>query len=356
MNSKRGISGVVVTILIVVIGIASVGVLYQFLIQPIMEREAEKARLETECMDISLEVRDVKKLTGNIRIRRGRGGPNDNVTVIATNLRYEDAIEKELDSMNSGWFDIGASKGDEIRYMANIGGYDCLERSVTIRDTTSFVLDDNLVSWWKLDNVDNGIVKDYVGSEKGKAYDIDLVNDDEKGKVIEFDGESNYINLSSEANKGIENITINVWVKTLDAEEENIYSEIDPDGSGDGWEDYLLFRFSEALPDFRLSINGSHPDPGLNFNEWPDDGNWHMVTASYEFNNGLKLYVNGSLDNNLSYDGEPLSLGNDYVQIGKDPRHDNIRHFNGSMSDLTVFNRSLSKNEVENLYFKGRNE
>jgi len=132
MFNKKGISAVVVTILIVVIGIGAVGLLYQFLIEPIMEDQADRGRRETECMEISLEILSVNETSEDLRLRRGRGGPDGNITVSVANLQTEDMEDKQMERMNSDWFDVSASVGHEIRYWGEIEGYECNENSRTI--------------------------------------------------------------------------------------------------------------------------------------------------------------------------------------------------------------------------------
>ncbi|MBU4536487.1 LamG domain-containing protein [Patescibacteria group bacterium] len=78
---------------------------------------------------------------------------------------------------------------------------------------------------------------------------------------------------------------------------------------------------------------------------------WHYISAVYT-NNYLYLYMNGVLIQSADKAGKTLSTNDRFLGIGK--MDEGFYPFDGFISDVKIYNRALSTEEVQLLYDKGR--
>ncbi|MFA5484773.1 MAG: LamG domain-containing protein [Candidatus Pacearchaeota archaeon] len=173
------------------------------------------------------------------------------------------------------------------------------------------------------------------------------VNVTNEGAV--FDGVNGGMNISNSDSLNLANeLTISAWIKS--------------NNFGSGYRVILLktwngrsycFELYSNKLDFSLSQNSattwdllSHLQSlnTLNNNEW------RHVVATY---NGVigKVYVDGNFDNSKSSSGGPIRSTTSNINIGYSSIQE---HINGSISNIKVYNRALSDEEVKLLYEKGR--
>jgi hypothetical protein len=159
-----------------------------------------------------------------------------------------------------------------------------------------------------------------------------------QGIVVNTNNDSFNINDSTTAS-----LTITAWVKHLTTpSEKNIVSKA-PGGIGNnkGW----LFYFSGS-------------SFGVTYNNGSASGQWvgsAAVTAdtwthlSAVFNStGIALYINGVLKNNHVYNRTGSFANSNAVTIGK--RGSTTGTFNGTIDEVRIWNRSLSADEVNQMY------
>ena len=79
-----------------------------------------------------------------------------------------------------------------------------------------------------------------------------------------------------------------------------------------------------------------------------NDGNWHHVVCTYEPSTALRIYIDGSLDNSNTT-SIPATRNNSAanLRIGKD---DFNQYYTGSISEVAVFDYSLSSTQISTLY------
>ncbi len=78
----------------------------------------------------------------------------------------------------------------------------------------------------------------------------------------------------------------------------------------------------------------------------------HLVLVLSQFNNQIRLYVNGTLQATVSLSNGFLSSG--HLIIGAAKYGGNrVDYFNGLIDDVRVYNYGLSDSEVANLYNGG---
>lgn len=180
----------------------------------------------------------------------------------------------------------------------------------------------------------NGIVSGAVLSNNrfGESYG-----------AYNFDGVDDYINIGDSARLSSGG-TISVWIKP-NSTGENLYGRIiDKSTSANSSNGYFLSFYDDK--NIGIGINGADPilradNVILNYNQW-----YHIVAVLASTKK--EIWVNGVLvASNTSSILPPNIAGS--VYIGN--RADNTdRTFSGSISDLKIYNRVLSANEIKSLY------
>lgn len=166
-----------------------------------------------------------------------------------------------------------------------------------------------------------------------------------------FDGVDDFINVSYSGSVDWtgDNITVAAWINTPTPAKN--YGMIVTTGGGvsEGYE--LRFNAATGKPEFLVtgttSPDRASSDTVLNSNTW-----YHLA-GTY---NGsvISLYINGALDKSVSSSGKFIQT-NRTVLIGR--RYDSSSYnFNGTIDEVVIYNRSLTADEVYNLYTYGISE
>ena len=218
----------------------------------------------------------------------------------------------------------------------------------------------SLQGWWKLDasatydGTDWTVPDDSTNSNDGTSSGMTqsaLQQSDLSFKTsispfaFNFDGTSDQINSGS--NLGISGAsprTFSAWMKTTDAG--GGYDVIVATGNtGNGGNNFELdFRNNVIMWErWGLGIMGSVV---------VNDGNWHHACITYD-GNILKLYVDGSEDTGGDF---PYTIGattstDTPVRIGG--MNHSAKYFNGSISNVSVWNAALTSAQVTEIYSEG---
>jgi len=171
--------------------------------------------------------------------------------------------------------------------------------------------------------------------------------------VAQFNGASGYVNAGSGASLNVQGaITVAAWIKpnTIPAagiNQQTIYSRSQIFSflivTYPGGEVYALQSNNcGAWNSYYLT-----PDGAIQISKWA------YVVASYDSSTGAtKVYMNGVLSTGgVQLSGSPLSTcSSAQTYIGE--RTDGY-YFNGSISNLQVYNVSLTANQIQALYLEG---
>jgi hypothetical protein len=162
----------------------------------------------------------------------------------------------------------------------------------------------------------------------------------------EFDGTDDYIDLGAGniLDFGTGDFTISAWVKYnyIPNEYYTIYSK---GGWGLG---EIQFRLQKNTYELLTVIDRDGSGDFLTGNTQLNENIWYYVTTKRE-SGIVYLYINGELDNNKTIGG---NISNSYnAEIGM--RNDiNGDYFNGSISNVKIWDRMLSDEEISYLYNK----
>ena len=151
---------------------------------------------------------------------------------------------------------------------------------------------------------------------------------------------SSYISIPDSPSLDISNsVTLSLWMQT--------------GGGGSGqpfiagkYNYYLRFNDTSSSPQFNFVIQpfvGVVFSPPISLN--PND--WISVVGTYD-GQSIIIYTNGLLAGQLNVIGT-IGNKNQEFRIGENP-DDGFDYFLGSISDVRVYNRAFSSNEVAQLY------
>jgi prepilin-type N-terminal cleavage/methylation domain-containing protein len=170
-----------------------------------------------------------------------------------------------------------------------------------------------------------------------------------QGCSLEFNGSSNYVNIGDILDIGVNDLTIETWIKPL---------TISPAGN-----QYVVSKSNSSTTDGRYAVGMStdgkarvvfDPGSGLAFN-----GNislttsWNHIAAVYDRDDDLSVYVNGAYDvgesisagNGINYDTSiPLIIGGYTSTSG---------FFDGLIDEIRIYEAALTSAQVQSQYYAG---
>jgi len=208
---------------------------------------------------------------------------------------------------------------------------------------------------WNFDEGEGNIIRDSSGN--GNYGTIHNMNENDwvegvSGKALDFDGVNDYISINNDV--WSEEITLEAWIKPRDFGRESAAQR----GR------LIIFKAPNTgyCQDYSLAVatDGNHSWVGLMFGEKEGKfvglcsktkllrNSWYHVAATR--GDGIaRLYINGILDNQKSYDFIPTNHNYD-LKIGRS--HAGFQYFDGIIDEVSIYNRSLSSKEIADNYEK----
>ena len=204
--------------------------------------------------------------------------------------------------------------------------------------------EDGLVGHWKLhgnaidySNNNNGVINGAIPTENRLGNE---------GKALAFNGSNNFVGFPSSVQNqlnGRTEATLSMWVKLNNGNPSVATSGIiQLSGFANTNGNLYPYQGDKLYLDvFRNNRLGPILFPDIDLTEWH-----HLVVTSKPGENGWILYINGEILRR-SYG---LSLIHTNYMTFRIGNNSSSRWLNGSLSDLKLFNRSLSEHEVKMLY------
>lgn len=164
--------------------------------------------------------------------------------------------------------------------------------------------------------------------------------------VFSFDGTSNYIDCGSfslNANAG----TGSAWIKSSNTSDFQMII-----GKYVSSSRQVQFR-TQTDGKIRLILYKSHTVYSLlDSTGTVLDGNWHHVAFTYN-SSGINLYIDGSASGSDTTNFTPVQASTDNFMIGARKISAPQKFFDGSISNVQIFNTALSPTEITTLYNYG---
>ena len=218
-----------------------------------------------------------------------------------------------------------------IFFSATASGYDILNAH-----------GDNVVGSWYFDEGSGSTA--YDSSENGNdgtIYGATWSNDGMLNGSMYFDGSDDYVNIPNDSSLQLtDSMTIMVWIRFE---------------SGGNWNPRIIHKqrsyqiFTEGIYTKRYLKFAINQDPSYivtsSFQLRSDI--WYHIGATYD-KSEMRLYINGELDNSLSYSGN-IAVNTYPVRIGSNS-YNGLDDFKGNIDEIYMLNKSLNSTEI-NDYF-----
>lgn len=168
--------------------------------------------------------------------------------------------------------------------------------------------------------------------------------------VGSFDGASSYINLGNPTVLQLAtSITISAWVKgsTSLSNGAGIYGRSQTSGTSN----YIDFRVSNKRPAFILYDGVHNPDAMDASGFLLNDNKWHFMVGVRDYGNKLYIYIDGVEKANGIDTAGTLTNINVVNKIGL--AVGGVNYWNGLISNIQIYNTSLSASDIQALYIEG---
>jgi hypothetical protein len=209
----------------------------------------------------------------------------------------------------------------------------------------------SLIAYWRLDNgapVADGSLKDYSGFEEDgetrggiSTGSSGILSTDS----IELDGVDDYLSLPS-LRPGT-NFGVSAWFRTSisPGNQEDFAKVFSGETEGSQADYFIQIRPSGQIGGGVYAENGGYQ--GVQSGVVPDQNKWYHVVLTQN-QTDITIFVNGVLESTED-SAEPKDA--DGFAIGQHPQGN--QRFEGKIDEVRVYNRSLSAQDVEELYFAG---
>jgi hypothetical protein len=214
-----------------------------------------------------------------------------------------------------------------------------------------------LIAYWKFDDGSGTSAADSSGNgHTGTLYGGPTWTAGKSIGGLSFDGTDDYVNASGFTDLGTSNqpYSFSVWVKIAAGETVGNILHMSSAAGGTGW----------CLPPITLQSTGK-----IRVHSWTGAlisvdstsvlvaQQWYHVVNTWDSTNGLRVFINGSLENSVAQSTYSASGSSNYIWHAFTPSTcvgDTGSYFNGWLDEPRIYNRALSAAEVRTLYDAAR--
>ncbi|MFT4892885.1 MAG: hypothetical protein ACI8Z7_000674 [Candidatus Nanohaloarchaea archaeon] len=205
-----------------------------------------------------------------------------------------------------------------------------------------------LIGYWPLNEDSGNTAYDASGNDNNGTIngDVNQATSSLLGqKSYFFGGTDSYIDIGNfgyTINSSGTPYSVSAWFKIPDSpSSQNVIFSLDDSGGGQMIRAYVTSSNNLTI----IQWDGSNTNPvtysGIN------TGQWYFVTGVWDDTN-LTLYVNGEKIGTSSPSG--VGTSTEYMLIGANDPGSIGGYFNGSISEVRLYNRALTSSEIQYLY------
>ena len=219
-----------------------------------------------------------------------------------------------------------------------------------------------LVAHWSMDdNTDNTMVADSSGnSNNGTAQQNTSVLHVE-GPIdgaLSFNGINDFINLGSPVllnDLPTGDFSVSIWINDRSSSGKNLIMGVYP-GGGTGW----VLRKKSGGSGGYLDFWAAHSETCANY-ATPEGSilfdSWHHIVAVWDADTKtVRIYIDGTESlyaNNVPGQGSYNNDASYDKEIGRMAYTGGIQYFEGNMDQIKIFNKTLSQQEIDELFREG---
>lgn len=193
----------------------------------------------------------------------------------------------------------------------------------------------------------NGIAASIVSSNESARYNNNIT----------FNGSSSYIKISGNnwMAQGINQMTINLWVKTSSwANNIRLFSCTQSGGFNieGGSSGYYRFSINVYTNSGQTATAYKYSNTAIKISDLPVD-EWVMLTFIYDASKGTDIYINGELYSsysNISYGIHFNTSARLFLGCEAGTANPETPYFNGQESDFRIYYTALTEEQIKELY------
>ncbi len=218
-------------------------------------------------------------------------------------------------------------------------------------------LRNDLLMYWSMDSVEDGLVRDTVGTNHLKAHNITITNlvPGKFGNAISLDGGSQFLSLQKQSSRDLpiyarQEFTIAMWVRGEPRQNNRmLFAE------GSSHNKLPLFLLGTHREGTSGQLNVFVRETGEILNNLPTEGivfnnRWTHI-AWVNLGNSAKVFVNGEQNTEYRYERPNLAL--DYLSIGALYRDPPAYFFKGEIDEVMIWERMLKPKEIKEVMRDG---
>ena len=240
----------------------------------------------------------------------------------------------------------------EIKGLYDVGADDKTNSSASQAQGTGR-LDSGLTGYWPLDeNTSTSAADASTNGTAGTLTNGPTWTTGQIGSAVTFDGTNDYISVGTGTvgiPAGSKGLTLSSFVKVTTFQSYTVMIGKSHTSTYGGWQ---LNTNADTGNRFGGGVNVSGAWTAITSANTYSTGVWYHVAMTYD-GVAMRLYVNGALDNTVAAAGSIQYATNEAaeVNIGRNPASDvPSRYLTGSLDEVRVYNRTLSADEIAQLY------
>jgi len=197
-----------------------------------------------------------------------------------------------------------------------------------------------LCGYWKI----NGNANDYSGNGNNGTWvgDESYVKNQFGKQAGEFDGVGDLINVGpvNPSTTLTSELSLSAWVRTTSATQQAIIA-VHPNGNH-------KIEFKVQNNKARIHIFNGVDDIYAESSKIVNDGNWHHITGTIDFDSQLNIYVDGIYNGTTTSNQAITEISAADWKIGSNDGTD--KFFDGGISEVRIYNIALTDSEIKELY------
>jgi hypothetical protein len=208
-----------------------------------------------------------------------------------------------------------------------------------------------MVSYWKFEESGGTIAFDSVGSNNGTLVNGPVWTTGIVGGALSFDGVDDHVDVPTSPSldfRGTDKLTVVAWVNDVNGwPASGVQRIVSQDGPSGGNNHFILYTNGNKLG-FDISTVSWHSTSGSTSLQ---NNIWHHVALVYD-GSTLQGYLDGTLDANISLIGN-IGQGQILEAVVIGAKRGNTQKFDGLIDEVSILNRALSAEEIQQLYQNG---
>jgi len=170
-----------------------------------------------------------------------------------------------------------------------------------------------------------------------------------------FDGTNDYVDFFDQDKYNVNSLTLSFWIKTRSTSITTKQPIITKRETTDVQSSYEANINNNGTLEFGVHLNGNKNITYLNSTVKVNDTNWsHIVTRYNKTTGNITIFVNGVLRSQITNATTGVQASNISLRFGR-VNAGSSGAYNGSLDEVLIFNRSITDEQIWQLYQDGLN-